>query len=131
HAGTEATRARTVPKGPALGELFTTLAGELPAMTRKRRKKLALAYLVLADMNDGDDEVDAFIARVAPLKLAVHLYAYNPVPTSAQRPITRERYEAIYTRMRDAGITVRMSSQARIEANGGCGTLVARRLALI
>jgi 23S rRNA (adenine2503-C2)-methyltransferase len=125
HAGREETRARTVPKGPALAALFGMLRDELPSMTRKRRKKLALAYLVLADMNDGDDEIDAFVARAAPLGLAVHLYAYNPVPTSTQRPITRERYEAVYTRMRDAGLTVRMSSQARIEANGGCGTLVA------
>jgi 23S rRNA (adenine2503-C2)-methyltransferase len=131
HAGTEVTRARLVPKGPSLQELFATLAAELPTLTRKRRKKLALAYLVLAGENDGDDEIDAFVARARPLALAVHLYAYNPVPTSAQRPITRERYEAIYARMRDAGLTVRMSSQARIEANGGCGTLVARRLRVL
>jgi 23S rRNA (adenine2503-C2)-methyltransferase len=125
HAGREQTRARTVPKGPSLAELFATVSAELPGLTRKRRKKLALAYLVLAGQNDSDDEIDAFIARATPLALAVHLYAYNPVPTSAQQPITRARYEAIYARMRDAGLTVRMSSQARIEANGGCGTLVA------
>jgi 23S rRNA (adenine2503-C2)-methyltransferase len=125
HAGREDTRARLVPKGPALAELFSVLHECVPTLTRKRRKKLALAYLVLADQNDGDEELDAFIERVRPLQLAVHLYAYNPVPTSAQRAITRERYEAIYQRMRDAGLVVRMSSQARIEANGGCGTLIA------
>ncbi len=131
HSGREETRARVVPKAPPLDALFATLTEELPTMTRKRRKKLALAYLVLAGENDSDDEIDAFVARVHPLGVAVHLYAYNPVPTSPQRAISRERYEAIYARMRDAGLTVRMSSQARIEANGGCGTLVARRLAIV
>ena len=124
HAGTEATRAQLVPKGPALAALFAELHAQLPALTRTRRKKVALAYLLIADVNDRDEELDAFISAVLPLGLAVHLYAYNSVPTSAHRPQSRARYEAVYARMREAGLVVRMSSQARIEANGGCGTLV-------
>jgi len=130
HAGSEPVRARLVPHAPPLAGLFALLAARLPTLTRARRKKVALAYLAMAGANDGDDEVDAFVARAAPLGMAVHLYAYNPVPTSGHRPLARERYEAIYERMRAAGLVVRMSSQARIEANGGCGTLVARRLPL-
>jgi 23S rRNA (adenine2503-C2)-methyltransferase len=57
----------------------------------------------------------------------VHLYAYNPVPTSAHRGVSRARYEEIYARLTGAGLRVRMSSQARLEHNGGCGTLVALR----
>jgi 23S rRNA (adenine2503-C2)-methyltransferase len=127
HAGHEQTRRELVPNGPALAPLFALLRDSLPMLTRKRRKKLALAYLTIAGANDTDDEIDAFIARVLPLGLSVHLYAYNPVPTSSHRPLSRTRYEQIYERMRSAGLTVRMSSQARIEANGGCGTLVALR----
>jgi 23S rRNA (adenine2503-C2)-methyltransferase len=127
HAGTEAVRAELVPKGPALEPLFTLLEERIPRLTRSRRKKVALAYLAMADRNDSDEEVDAFVQRAAPHGLAVHLYAYNPVPTSGQAPITRARYEQLYERMRAAGLVVRMSSQARIEANGGCGTLVAQR----
>ncbi|MCB9603396.1 MAG: radical SAM protein [Polyangiales bacterium] len=138
HAGTEPTRARLVPKGPSLEALFAALAEELPSLSRVRRKKLALAYLLLADDNDGDEELDAFAARVRALQerspkdralvpLTVHLYAYNPVDTSTARPVSRARYEAAYARLVDAGLRVRMSSQARVEANGGCGTLVAVR----
>lgn len=127
HAGREETRARLVPMAPPLDALFALLAEVLPALSRARRKKVALAYLAIAEQNDSDDELAAFIERARPLGLAVHLYAYNPVPTSAYRPLTRARYEQIYTRMRSAGLVVRMSSQARIEANGGCGTLVALR----
>ena len=131
HAGTEPTRARMVPGGPSLGDLFGALIEELPRMTQRRRRKTALAYLVVDALNDGDAELDAFVARALPLGLKVHLYAYNPVSTSAFRRLPEARYRAIYARMAAAGLHVRMSSQARIEENGGCGTLVAlhRKLA--
>jgi len=125
HAGTEGTRARLVPRGPPLGELFEVLAEEVPALTRARRKKTALAYLAVAGENDSDDEVDAFSARACKTGLAVHLYAFNPVPTSGLRPVSRTRYEEIYASMVRTGLVVRMGSSARTETNGGCGTLVA------
>lgn len=125
HAGTEAARARLVPKAPPLEALFGVLNEELPGMTRRRRRKTALAYLLIGGQNDSDGEVDAFIERARPLGFKVHLYAYNEVPTSAFARLQQERYAAIYARMVGAGLHVRMSSQARIERNGGCGTLVA------
>lgn len=127
HAGTEETRARLVPKGPALDPLFALLNDAIPRTSRKRKKKIALAYLVIEGHNDGDEELDAFAARARPLDLFVHLYAYNPVPTSPHRGVDRGRYEAIYARLVDRGLRVRMSSKARTEDNGGCGTLVALR----
>lgn len=129
HAGTEPVRAKMVPGGPPLEGLFGVLAARVPSLPRKRRKKIALAYLVIAGENDGDAELDAFCTRAQPLGLAVHLYAHNPVPTSPHRGVGRVRYEAIYARLALRGLTVRMSSQARLEANGGCGTLVAIRRA--
>ncbi len=126
HAGSEATRAALVPKAPALAPLFELLTTHLPGLSRARLKKTALAYL-LTDRNSSDDEIAAFVARVKPLGLTVHLFAYNAVPASPQRALPRARYEEIYRQMRQAGLLVRMSSQARTEANGGCGTLVALR----
>jgi 23S rRNA (adenine2503-C2)-methyltransferase len=127
HAGSEEVRARIVPRGPALEPLFATLADVVPQLSRSRQRKVALAYLALAGINDSDAELDAFVARAVPLGLPVHLYAYNPVPTSDCARVDRARYEAMYARLTASGLTVRMSSQARIEANGGCGTLVAVR----
>lgn len=123
HAGTEAVRARAVPHAPSLEELFSVLHDVAPTLTRARRKKTALAYLVIDGLNDHDDEIDAFVARAKPLGLFVHLYGYNPVPTSEHR--ASARYDAIHARMVRAGLVVRRSSRARLEANGGCGTLVA------
>lgn len=127
HAGSEAVRARLVPGGPALAPLFAMLEGRVPRLPRKRRKKIALAYLVIEGANDADEELDAFAERALPIGVAVHLYAHNAVPTSPLRGVGRARYEAIYARLVARGLVVRMSSQARLEANGGCGTLVALR----
>ncbi len=127
HAGTDAVRARMVPHGPALGALFETLSAALPTLSRRRRKKVALAYLLVEGRNDGDAELDAFAARAADLALPVHLYALNPLPGGGERPVPRVRYEAAYERLRARGLVVRMSSRARVDANGGCGTLVASR----
>jgi 23S rRNA (adenine2503-C2)-methyltransferase len=125
HAGSEATRARLVPHGPTLAELAACLTEELPRQSRSRRKKLALAYLLVGDENDSDAELDAFAQRFLNFGLTVHLYAFNPVPTNAHRAVSRARYEQVYARLSAQRLVVRMSSQARVEANGGCGTLVA------
>jgi 23S rRNA (adenine2503-C2)-methyltransferase len=127
HAGSEPARAKLVPHAPSLAKLYELLGAEIPKLSQSRRRKTALAYLVLAGDNDGEDEVAAFIERTRPLKIPVHLYAYNPVATSAHGRVDPKRYQAIYDQMRAAGLVTRMSSQARIEANGGCGTLVALR----
>jgi 23S rRNA (adenine2503-C2)-methyltransferase len=128
HAGTEAIRARTVPRGPALAPLFALLDDEVPKLTRQRRRKLGLGYLLLAGLNDDPTEIDEFLARARPLGLKVYLYRYNPVPTSAQAPTSEAHYQAVFERMVAAGLDVRRSSQARIERNGGCGTLVAQAM---
>jgi len=129
HAGTEATRARMVPKGPPLAALFGCLREELPRLSRSRRKKVALAYLLVAGGNDGgndgDQDLQAFSEQALPLGVQVHLYAHNAVPTSEHRSVSRARYEEVYAALVARGLKVRMSSQARVEANGGCGTLVA------
>jgi 23S rRNA (adenine2503-C2)-methyltransferase len=127
HAGREATRARTVPRGPALDPLFELLGERVPRLSGSRRRKLALAYLLLAEVNDDDAEIDAFLERATPLGLKIHLYRYNPVPTSTQGQIGDARYLEVFERMCARGLDVRRSSQARIEENGGCGTLVALR----
>ena len=128
HAGTEPVRARLVPNAPSLGAVFELLRAELPRMNGKRRKKTALAYLALAGQNDSEDELDAFCARAAPLGLRVHLYAYNRLPGGEYSGVSRVRYQAIYQQLTASGLRVSMSSQARLEANGGCGTLVALSL---
>lgn len=127
HAGSEGMRARMVPKGPSLQALFELLEREIPRMTQRRRRKTALAYLVCGGLNDLADELAAFAALARPLAVPVHLYAYNEVSNSTFRRVSRADYEACYQQLVAAGLRVRMSSQARLEENGGCGRLLAAR----
>ncbi|HKP56032.1 MAG TPA: radical SAM protein [Polyangiales bacterium] len=127
HAGSEACRSRLLPHAPPLAALFEVLREELPRMTQRRRRKTALAYLLMAGENDAPEELDEFCARAVPLGLRVHLYDYNQLPEGGFRGASRERYEAVYAQLSAAGLRVSMSSQARLESNGGCGTLVALR----
>ena len=129
HAGTEEARARMVPRGPKLGPLFETLGEELGSLSGARKRKIALAYLIIEGVNDTDAEMDAFIDRVRPLGLKIHVYSHNAVPTSKLHGVSEERYRALAGRVRAAGMNVRMSSLARTQPNGGCGTLVALRSA--
>lgn len=125
HAGTEATRARLVPLAPTLEAIFDTLRDELPVLSRSRRKKVTLAYLVLEGENDSPEEVNAFTERATPLGLDVQLYTHNTVNTSALRSPEQTRIDELKRRIEAAGLRVRRSSKARREANGGCGTLLA------
>lgn len=125
HAGSEPVRARLVPRAPSLAALFGLLEGLVPGLSARRRKKTALAYLLLVGENDGDDEVSAFVERALPVGLLVHLYAYNPVPGGPVAGVCEKRFQEVYDAMRARGLEVRRSSQARREPVGGCGTLVA------
>ncbi len=100
HAGTEAVRAQAVPNGPPLDALFATLREVIPTLGARRKKRVALAYLLIDGLNDAASELDAFAERAAPLDLFVHLYAYNPVPTAGYAELSRAAYEAAYRHRR-------------------------------
>lgn len=125
HAGTETTRRRIVPRGPSLAALLRIVEEGFGKLSRSRRRRVSLGYLLLAGVNDGDGEVEAFAGMVAPLGVSVYLYRLNHVPGSAFRPASEERYQAVYDAWTAHGMEVRRSSLARVEENGGCGTLLA------
>ncbi len=129
HAGSEPTRRKLVPHGPALASVLDTVESCFPKLSRSRRRRLSLAYLLLEGWNDDPNETRAFAERARSIGASVYLYRLNPVAGSAFQPAREERYQQIVTAWRSAGLEVRRSSLARTEDNGGCGTLVAGRSA--
>ena len=114
-----------VPRGPALGPLFGVLGEELPRMTQRRRRKTALAYL--RDRCSTTATRSSTHSSRAPCRSACRCTSTRTTRCRRvrSRRLPEARYHAIYARMASTGLRVRMSSQARIEPNGGCGTLVA------
>lgn len=126
HAGTAATHTRLVPRGPAFEEVWAALAVAWPRLSRARRRKLGINYLLLAGVNDGDEEVSALAARlVFHPELTVHLLTPNPVPGSPFQAPPAERVQELWSLLRARGIHARRANPWRRQPRGGCGTLVA------
>ena len=88
----------------------------------RRRRKLLFEYVVLAGVNDGDDQVRALTARLRRPLYHLNLIAYNETGGEFARPPARE-LAALRDRLAAAGLscTVRRSPGGEIEA--ACGQL--------
>jgi len=126
HAGTESMRRKLVPHGLSLSRLFDTVEQCVPRLSRSRRRRLSLAYLLIGDGNDDAEQTGAFSERARSLGLSVYLYRFNPVAHGNFLPAAEKRYEEVVEAWRAMGLEVRCSSLARNEPNGGCGTLMAQ-----
>ncbi|MEN2992116.1 MAG: 23S rRNA (adenine(2503)-C(2))-methyltransferase RlmN [Bacteroidia bacterium] len=104
-----------------------SLRAALAYYCQKRRDWITLEYVLLADINDGPEDVTALRAFVAPpLAAKVNLIEYNPTPGLPFRPSPRLK-EFQRALLRQGLIaTIRYSRGRDIAA--GCGQL-ARQLA--
>ncbi len=126
HAGRGDTHRRLVPRGPALEELWDCFAAGLGRLSRRRRRKMGVNYLLLAGVNDSEAELEAFARRLEPHpEITVHLLVCNPVPGSPYGSPPLERVAEVAARWRSRGLNVRLANRWRRQARGGCGTLLA------
>lgn len=123
HAGTEPVRRRMVPHAPSLEAMFGELRRIVPGLSRSRRRRVSLGYLLLRDVNDMESETAVFAEQARELGISVYLYRLNPVPGAGFLP--SPRYDEVRETWQRWGLEVRRSSSARVDDNGGCGTLMA------
>jgi 23S rRNA (adenine2503-C2)-methyltransferase len=125
HAATDALRDRLVPlnRRYPLDALFAACADYVT----RRRRKLFFEYVVLAGVNDGDDQVRALAGRLGRPLYHLNLIAYNETGGEFSRPEPRE-LAALYDQLTAAGVTctVRRSPGGEIEA--ACGQLALARV---
>ncbi|HUK76219.1 MAG TPA: 23S rRNA (adenine(2503)-C(2))-methyltransferase RlmN [Thermoleophilia bacterium] len=124
HAATDELRDRLVPLNRRY-PLDALLAACADYVIRRRRK-LFFEYVVLAGVNDGDDQVRALAGRLRRPLYHLNLIAYNETGGEFARPQARE-LAAFRERLVAAGLscTVRRSPGGEIEA--ACGQLAATR----
>ena len=124
HAATDELRDRLVPlnRRYPLDPLLAACA----EYVARRRRKLFFEYVVLAGVNDGDDQVRALAGRLRRPLYHLNLIAYNETGGAFARPRARE-LAALRDRLVAAGLscTVRRSPGGEIEA--ACGQLAAAR----
>jgi 23S rRNA (adenine2503-C2)-methyltransferase len=128
HAGTAATHRRLVPRGPDLDALWTLLEETLPTLSRRRRRKIGINYLLLAGCNDSPAELSALADRLRHQpELTLHLLTCNPVAGSAFVSPPPPVVDAVYGFLAARGLNIRRPNRWRTSPEGGCGTLLARR----
>jgi len=127
HAGSVLTHRRLVPRGPDYEALWSLLAATLPALSRRRRRKVGINYLLLQGCNDTPGELSALAARLRPLPdLTLHLLTCNPVAGSAFASPDAGEVDAAHGFLAAQGLNVRRPNRWRVSAEGGCGTLLYR-----
>ncbi len=127
HAGAGETHRRLVPKGPRFEELMTCLWNTLPSLSRRKKRKIGLNYLILEGLNDSLQEVNGLLPLFESFpELTLHLLTCNPVPGSVYRSPCASAIDALHGALLDKGVNVRRPNRWRTRLEGGCGTLYVR-----
>ncbi len=121
------TRKHLMPFSGPLEKLVKFLKEELPRLSKRKRKKVSLAYLILKGVNDSDRDLEALSRLALDLDVGVTLLYYNKV--GPFEPPSEEEYERAFLFLKGKGIRVTLSTRFRKDKIGGCGTLTVGKVA--
>lgn len=125
HSTKSEKRRKLIPHGGDLNALIDMLREELPRMSKRKRKKVSLAYLLLKGVNDSYEDLEEFAKLVRDLGVSATLLYYNS--TGFFETMSKSEYEERFLYLRGYGIRVSLSTRFRKDSLGGCGTLVINR----
>lgn len=132
HAGTAGTHRRLIPHGPEMGALWSLLEDEWPGLSRRTRRKIGINYLLLSGHNDCFDELSALAGQLCRLpEVTLHLLTCNPVCGSRFFSPSAAAVDAAHGFFAAQGLNVRRPNRWRTSAEGGCGTLLSRRVGTV
>jgi 23S rRNA (adenine2503-C2)-methyltransferase len=116
-----------IPKGPDFLELCTEIGRLYPLISRRKRRKIGINYLLCSGVNDGEADLLALQELMQPWPdFTLHLLSYNPV-AGMDFHSTPEMMNHWHDYLQKAGISVRRPNRWRNSADGGCGTLYLQR----
>ncbi len=90
---------------------------------RASRRRVTFEYVLIADVNDSEQDADRLsrIARSLPSK--VNLLSFNPFPGAAHSRPSDERFRAFVTRLMRHGPAVTIRSSRGTDIAAACGQL--------
>ncbi|MFN7065798.1 MAG: radical SAM protein [Aquificaceae bacterium] len=126
HSTEERKRKKLLPHAGSLKDLIDMLKGELPLFSRRKGKRISLAYLLLKGVNDSTEELTHLAKLAKGLGLGITLLRYNST-TEGYQDVGDEDYERVFLLLRSYGIRVTLSTRFRKDRVGACGTLLVNR----
>lgn len=119
-------RKKLLPHAGDLEELIALLKDYSKKISKRKKGKISLAYLLLKGVNDSPEEIKAFGRLVKELGFSATLLYYNDTGMGFQA-VTPEEYSKAFLLLRSMGVRVTLSTRYRRDPLGGCGTLTINR----
>ncbi len=86
-------------------------------------RKVLISYVLMAGVNDSEEQITALIKWCGDLPVLVNLIPLNPIPSRPDVPSSVDRIEAIHARMEKAGVHVRIRRTKGDNVMAACGQL--------
>ncbi len=118
-------RKRLMPGSGRVEDLIGFLEDKVRALSRRKRSRISLAYLLLKGVNDSSEDAINLGRTAGRLGLSVTLLRFNRV--GDYEASDEERYVSFFRILRSMGVKVTLSTRFRRDKIGGCGTLVINR----
>jgi 23S rRNA (adenine2503-C2)-methyltransferase len=121
HAASDDWRDRLVPINQRypLAQLLETCR-RLPL---SRRSRITFEYVMLAGINDSDEQARALVKLLAPLRAKVNLIFFNPFPGVSFQPSSRERVESFRAILHRGNLTATIRESRGQDIAAACGQL--------
>lgn len=128
HAARPETHQRLVPKGPQFQDLCKEIDRIYHQLSRRKRRKIGINYLLFSGVNDSDDDRSSILELMKNWQdFTLHLLRYNPI-ANVNFHSDLHQMNLWHDFLHEKGISVRRPNRWRGHANGGCGTLFVRSL---
>lgn len=128
HAVDEEKRKKIIPYGEKLEDIIKLLENHLSSLSNRKRKRYNIAYLLIKEFNDSEEELEKLSGIAKRLKIGVSLLKYNEIEGLPYRATTDEEYERAFLFLKERGVRVTLSNKYRTRKIGGCGTLMINRM---
>ncbi|MEN8198703.1 MAG: 23S rRNA (adenine(2503)-C(2))-methyltransferase RlmN [Thermodesulfobacteriota bacterium] len=92
-----------------------------------RRKRIMFEYILLAGINDSDDDARKLVSLLREIPCKVNLLAYNESPGIPYRSPSRNRIYAFQKIVRDGGYSVFIRSSRGEDISAACGQLARQK----
>lgn len=128
HAARPEIHEKLIPNGPKFADLCREIERIYPLLSRRKRRKIGINYLLLSGINDSDADLLALQGLMECWQdFTLHLLSYNPVDGADFRSCP-QKMDLWHDSLQKNNISVRRPNPWRNNSDGGCGTLFIRNL---